>query len=492
MSGENTRRFDETFQHVTSTGNAGQYDREQIVGEINRLRGSQLGTGAPQLLTDLGKGWHDAADKLDAVRDRIGDVGERLAEVWCSQASAASQRALMRIHDASKDLSGTAYGMHRYLDGVGETMGQHLASFPTGDGEGAVEGFMGDYGRVVASGMAGPAGLLPGNPAGNVGEAVYGTVGSWVDSGLGALGIGGGDPNQQYQEALAALNRDLVATNTLMPNHLSTELPQIDGGTGSEKGYSDGWNSGGGQPGGGQPGGGLPGGDIPGGGASGGIVSGGEMPGGSQSYPGNVPGLPGGAGSGGSAVDSARFVEGTPGGVPAGPGEAGAGLAGTAGGPSVAGGTGAGTGTPGTGGGGLPGAGGGGGGVIGGAGIRPGMTPGIVPMGGAGAGGGRQASAGGAMGRGAGAGTARTGAGGGMMPMGGSGTGSGTGPGGKTGGGRLGGAGGGRAAGGMMPMGGAGGRGSEEQQSSRESWLVEDDDPWGTDEADNVPPGVIK
>jgi hypothetical protein len=42
----------------------------------------------------------------------------------------------------------------------------------------------------------------------------------------------------------------------------------------------------------------------------------------------------------------------------------------------------------------------------------------------------------------------------------------------------------------MMPM-GAAGRGGSEKNKSHDSWLVEDDDPWGANE-NNAPPGVIR
>lgn len=486
MTEERTRRIDETFDRVTSTGNADQYDKDQILGEINRLKGGGIGTSAPEILTELATSWYNAESKLDEVRSKIKSVGERLAGVWQSESSVASQRALMRIHDAAQDLSVTSAGMHTYTDQVSATMSQHLASFP-GDSGGWQE-TAGNIARGAAIGsIAGPGGTIIGGIA-------------------GGLGFGGGDPNKEYREALAALNQDLVADNGSMPGYVSVELPQIDPGQGVI-----GWDPDGG--GGIDGGGGLPGGGAPGGG--GGMPGGpGGLPGGGPDLPGGPGGLPGGPGGPPTGIEPARHAMTIPGGVPTGPelgteGPGGGGLAGIPGGggsipggPGIGGGPGGGGipgGGAGVGGGGI-GAGGGGagvGGVPGGGAVRP-AGMGMMPMGGAGAGaggnaGGRGTRAGGALGRGAGAGLGRGGVGG-MMPMGGAGAGagSGKGTGGRTGGAP--GAGGGRVAGGraggMMPM-GAAGRGSEDKHSSHDSWLVEDDDPWGGDEID-APPGVIR
>lgn len=70
MGEERTRRIIETFEPVASTGNADQYDKGQILGEIDRLRGAGIGTSAPELLTSLGKSWYDASSKLDDVRSK--------------------------------------------------------------------------------------------------------------------------------------------------------------------------------------------------------------------------------------------------------------------------------------------------------------------------------------------------------------------------------------------------------------------------------------
>jgi hypothetical protein len=468
MSGGSTRRIDETFQQLSGAGNAGQYDRDQILQEINRLQDA----GAALLLTDLGKGWYDASGKLDDLRSRLQRVGERLAEAWRSQVSMASQRALMRIHDAAQELSGTADGMHRYTDRVGVTMGRHLAAFPRGDGEAAAERFMGDYGRMLASGAAGPAGLVPGSAAGDIGEAAYGTVGGWVDSGLNALGLGGGDPNQESQEALAALNRDLVADNEVMPTYVSVELPQI-GYQRDTTIYLP--------PGPDPIGPGLPGdGELPGG----------EIAGGVPGVPGGGAGLPAGP-EGRPETGPARPLESTPGGAPSGPDEPVGGLASAPGGPSTVGAGGSGGGGALAGGGGA----GSGGGVPGGATPRPGAAPGIMPIGAGGTStggsGGPGSNSAGGSGRGAGGAVGRSRAGGGIVPIGPSGpsAGGGTGAGRRSG---AGGAGAGRMAGGVMPMAGAGERGDEEERSAHENWLVDDDDPWGGDELGELPPGVIR
>jgi hypothetical protein len=453
-------RDSQAIPHITACESVDQYDADQIHGEIERLAGA----GTWNTLFAAARAWSAAGDKLDGLRQQLSAAAQTLAGAWSSDDAVACQQALQRIHTTAGNVADSARGVYRFTDASAASLQQAVGSFP---------------GRDSGSGLFETAGRAAGGSS-LVGGSVLDDVGGFIGGGMDSLFGTGEDPNEKPRQALADLNARYQSDNTRLPEQVSAELPVIgEGGTGKTKIEELGGGSFGGGPSAGMPGG-VPGAggfdpSTVGSGPSGGGTTGAFSPGGSGGLPGaGVPGGPGG------------------GDFPAGPSDGGLNSAGPLGPGGGLPGAGGGAGMPGGGGGGMPGGGGIGGG-LGGAAGGVGMVPG-------GAAGGRGAGAG--SGRGLGAGGGR-GMAGGMVPMGGAGAGGtrggrgagGAGAGGGrpgltggkiAGGGAAGGAGRG-VGGGMMPM-GAGRGGGEEHE--RDTWLVEDDDPWGADS--DTPPGVIR
>jgi hypothetical protein len=453
-------RDSQAIPHITACESVDQYDADQIHGEIERLAGA----GTWNTLFAAARAWSAAGDKLDGLRQQLSTAAQTLAGAWSSDDAVACQQALQRIHTTAGNVADSARGVYRFTDASAASLQQAVSNFP---------------GRDSGSGLFETAGRVAGGSS-LVGGSVMDDVGGFIGGGMDSLFGTGEDPNEKPRQALGELNLRYQSDNTRLPEQVSAELPVLDN---PGAGRTDITGLGGQSPGGG-PSAGMPGvtpgasGFDPstvGSGPSGGGTTGIFTPDGSGGLPGTgVPGGPGGSdfpiGPGDGGLDSAGPL-GPGGGLPGG---GGAGLPGGGGG--MAGGGGGGTGAGGLGGGAggvgmVPGGAGGGRGAGGGpgrgmgAGGGRGMAGGMVPMGGGGAGGGR----GGRGAGGAGAGGGRPGLAGGKIGGGGAGGGAGRGVG-----------------GGMVPMGA--GRGGEENE--RDTWLVEDDDPWGAD--NDTPPGVIR
>ena len=439
--GDQVWRFEADIPRLNFCGDTSRYGHEYIEQEIQRLRANLAG------MFDAASAWRHGAEKLQALADRVWEVAHRLAEAWSSEESVQCQEALQRIERAARHLSTRSYQMHAFTNQSAEVIEQAVNNFST-DAPGTVE----IVGRVTG-----------GQLGGTIGSNVAGTVGSWVDTGLGAVGIDTGPSKDEVaQRHLSGLNQAYSEVNPLLPERVSVELPLLkqvsDENLVPPGGYAPGGFGGGtggfGGPGIGGAGAHLPAPDgVPGVPPTGGFPAEGGVPEGYE-WDGSTGGLagatplappaPGAGGIGGAGVPGVPPGAGA-GGLPSGPGAAGAAVppggvvpAGAAGGRA-----GGGPGVPGSRG--VPGAG------------RPGVGMIGAPVG-----------AGGAAG---GAGSGRGGAG---RPGGVGGAGGAVGRGGM--------------AGGVVPM-GAGARGTGQDGAGRDTWLVEDENPWGTD--DGTPPSVI-
>lgn len=438
----------ELIPRVTQTVSVDKYDQATIEQELQRLRAQQSAMGGGPL-AEAANAWTGAKDKMELVQDKIRSVGERLAQVWTSEASQECQYALMLIHDSAGDLGNTAHQISDFTGTSADLLRTMLANGPTGDDAGPAASFAGDVG--AAYGQYSPLRAIPGvdsSTLADAGRRMYEAPGGIVDSIGGALGFGN-DRTDEYRAALDTLNQQYVAESWRMPSSVSAKLPQIGGPSLDDIGTDD---SIGGHS--------APGAEIGSGNSLAerpvsppmGDPAGGAAP--PQGLPGSATG------------DSAQ---------PTGTDHGTGGLAGTGGGVPPSGASTVGTGlgggvgpaTPG----GAGGAGGGPGGYgIGGIGpgaaaVRPGAT---LPTRGSGSGSGGNRATGGGTG-------VRTGG-----APGGAGS---TNPG-RTATGRPG------MAGGMVPAGGTGA--GDQGQPDRKTWLVEDDNPFRPEDEEDLPPGIVK
>lgn len=473
--GDRVFRLEREIPRLNFCGDTSQYSHEYIQQEINQLRANLT------RLFDAATAWRHGAEKLEALADRVWEVAHQLAEAWSSEESVQCQEALQRIERAARDLSTRSHQMHTFTYESAEVIEQAVNNFST-DSIGAVE----VAGRVVG-----------GRVAGDIGSDVMGAIGGAVDAGLGAIGIDTGPSKDEVaQRHLAALNQAYAEVNPLLPASVSVELPILTPDRRQELvappgGYAPAGFHGGGAGGagiGGVGGGGahLPAPDgVPGvpptGGfsASDGVPEGYEWDGSTGGLAGATPlappapGVGAGVGGGVTGVPPGPGVGGLPG-----PGAAGAAVppGGVVPAGAIGGRAGGGLGAPGSRG--VPGAG------------RPAVGMVGAPMGAGGAAGGGSGRGGAGRLGGSGGVVGRGGVAGGVVPMG---SGAAGGGGGRGGAARPGGPGGvagrGGVAGGMVPM-GAGARGAGQDGAGRDTWLVEDEDPWGTD--DRTPPSVIE
>lgn len=464
----------EPVPHIQMCEDVSGYSGDWIRGEVQRIQAA----GTWNNLFAAGRSWNAAASKMDALRSTLTSVSTMLDGAWNSDDSVASQRAIQRLHTTAGNIAEGGRGVYTFADGSAAQLQTAVMNFPGADGGGGGEGTGRVAGAIAGTVVAGPLG---------------GVAGSFVGGAIGGLFGGGPDPDELAREALTNLNNQYSAENTRLPYEVAAELPVIANPEGTGIGDDDWTEVGGYSPGQGPSGTSIPG---PAPGTSG--FNPGTVPGGPDGGGPNGIGTPGGAGPGPSTTLPAGpgdgFDPGAPpdyggldsaGPVPAGPGLGGLGPGGV--GPGGVGPGGIGPGAPGVGG---PGIGGGAAGV-GPAGIGAIGGTGAAGRGGVGAAGARPGLAGGVGGR--------PGMAGGMAPMGAGGAaggGAARGAGGRGGpsnpnasGGARAGAGAGRPgmAGGVAPMGG--GRGAGDGGSEHDTWLVEDDDPWGGTDA---PPGVIK
>lgn len=457
MGGGRVWRDSVEVPHVSQCEDVSGYSADQINGWISQVKGAQTWNN----LFTAANAWTAAGDALDGLKDRIHEVAGMLESAWSSDDSVAAQQALQHLHNTARDLATTSRDISSFTNSAAETLQSAVGNFDTGGGDDGPGFFERNMGNV---------GLTP------VDRTVNSTVGGLIDGGVdfvGGLLSSGPSPDEKAREALTQLNAQYQADNTRLPQQVSAQLPVLadpeightpmnpvapitppspPNGTSVPDAPPTGFNPDS-----------IP--DTPDGpGADGTPTT--PVPDGPGT---DIPTVPGGPDAGGPGYDpNTGYDDGVTGG-----------LAGTGGGftsPGAGPGTGV-SGGIGTGGGagtGVSGGGIGAGGATGGgvgAGVAAvggarggGVGAGMVPMGGAGARG-----SGGAGGRAGAAGGRGAGTGGGAVR-------------GPLAGGRAG------AAGGMVPMGA--GRGSGGKDDGRETWLVEDDDPWGTET--ETPPGVIR
>lgn len=395
------RRARHPIPRISACENVGAYSKDQIRGIAEYLRSTRPWVR----LYEAANGWKAAGESLELVSDTLKEVGRALAGGCRSQDAAACQEALQRLDATARHLAYRSRQLERYTSESANVLATGTERFPT-DEPGFAERILGE------------------------------TVGGAVDR---VNPFHKGPSEEDYRQALAALNNDYLMVNSVLPRDVSAEFSQFGDADFDDPDEDEATSGGGGTP--------TAGGPAVGAGA-GGATSMGSVPvapsgGGGTSAADPVPvvGDLSGSGSTGGLSGAAPMAPpagaGAGPGVPVGPGAPAAGPVGA--GPVAA-----------------P--------VVAGAGRPPMVQPGVV-----GAASGSQ-PAGSSVARGAGAsgaGAARLGATPGVI---------GGQPAGQAAGRGVTGAASGRAAAGA-PVGGAGRRG-EREDSARDTWLVEDEDLW--------------
>lgn len=437
--GEGYWHESQPISRIMACESVGLYSKDQI-----KSYGQQLSNATPwnQMRTEAAPAWKATGELLGSFTQRLRSAAERLSGQWTSADSAACQKALQRIAGTASHLARRSDEIYHYTDRTAGSLERANNNYP-------------DWNRDLLNQVS-----------------------------FGAFGQG--DPSDEdYRKWLGDLNMDYYQINMTLPEQVEVQLPELEGPRDDywqtpPGGTSPSSPSGLGDPGGtprvpsGNPPPTVPPG--PGGGNGGDSVLLG--PGGVSAREAigagawNDSGLDDGS-SGGLAGAGPMMPPGGGAAAPAAPVPGGGGLTAPTGGPAGAPAAGTPLGTP----------------VRPGAmpGMRPGVTGGVTSTGSAAGGNGAR---GGVPGRGAGAGAGGAGAGGarpmpakGVPPMGGAGAGGARGgaPGGRVPGAGAGGA---RTGAGVTPPLGTGARGKgKDKDGQYDSWLVEDEDPWGADEA---------